>query len=87
MKEKIVLSLETLRYKHILRISWTKHVMNENVFRRIGNTKNSLKILKTRKAELVGHILIENVIWGNGSGGRSPLYNIGRIVRDTDCGW
>jgi len=93
-KEKRLLVFETWCYRKLLRIRWTEHITNEEVYRRAGETKSFLKTLKTRKAKLIGHILrhnsllsriIKSAIEGNKSRGRPPLDYISQIVRDMDC--
>ncbi|KAF0753996.1 Uncharacterized protein FWK35_00020374 [Aphis craccivora] len=70
------------------------HITNEEVYRRVGETRSFLKTLKTRRVKLIGHILrqnsllsriIEGAIEGNNSRGRPPLDYISQIVRYMDC--
>lgn len=44
-------------YKRFLRISWTKHITNEEIYQKTGETRSFLKTLKTRRAMLIGHML------------------------------
>jgi hypothetical protein len=93
-EEKRFSAFETWCYRRLLRISWTEHITNEEVYRRVRKTRSFLKTLKTRKAKLIGHILrqnsllsriIEGAIEGNNSRERPPLDYISQIVRDMDC--
>jgi len=77
-EEKRLLAFETWCYRRLLRISWTKHITIEEVYRRVGETRSFLKTLKTRRAKLIGNILrqnsllsriIESAIEGNNSRG------------------
>ncbi|KMQ86439.1 endonuclease-reverse transcriptase [Lasius niger] len=38
-------------YRRILRISWTQHIYNEEVFRRMGKEKEGVFMIKRRKEE------------------------------------
>jgi len=78
-EEKRLLAFKTWCYRRLLRINWTEHITNDEVYRRIGETKSFLKILNTRRVKLIGHILrqisriIEGTIEGKNSRGRPPL--------------
>jgi len=91
---KRLLAFETWCYRRLLRISWTEHIRNEEVYRRAGEISSFLKTLGTRRANLIGHVLrhnsllsriIEGAIEGNNSRGRPPLDYISQIVRDMNC--
>uniref|UniRef100_A0A2S2QZ71 RNA-directed DNA polymerase n=1 Tax=Sipha flava TaxID=143950 RepID=A0A2S2QZ71_9HEMI len=55
-----LLAFETWCYRRPLRISWTEHVSNEEVYRKSGEIRSFLKTLKTRRANLIGHVLRHN---------------------------
>jgi len=70
----------------------TEHITNEEVFRSVGEAKNFLKTLKTRRTKLIGHIIHHNsflskimksAIEENNNRGRPPLEYIDQIIRDT----
>jgi len=70
----------------LLGISWTEHITNEE------ETRSFPKTLKTRRANLIGHILRHNSLlgriieWGEGnSRGRPPLDYISQMIRDMGC--
>jgi len=44
------------------KISWTKHVINEEVLHRVKEERNILHMIKRRKANWIGHILHRNCI-------------------------
>ncbi|CAG9833668.1 unnamed protein product [Diabrotica balteata] len=50
-------AFEMWGYRRILRISWTEHVTNIEVFQRIGKETNIANTIKQRKLEYLGHIL------------------------------
>lgn len=66
----------------------------EEVFRRIGEGRSFLKVLKIRKAKLIGHILRHNnlldriivaSIKGKNTRGRPPLEYISQLVKNLRC--
>lgn len=57
IEQKRLLVFETWCYRKCLRISWTEHIKNitnEEVYQRVGEIRNFLKTLKTKKAKLIG---------------------------------
>lgn len=49
-EEKRLLAFETFCYGRMFRINWTEHTANEEVYRRVGESRSFLKSLKTRRA-------------------------------------
>jgi len=45
-----------------MKISWTYHVRNEEVLRRVKDDRNTLHKFKIRKANWIGHILHGNCL-------------------------
>lgn len=54
---KRVESFELWIYRRILRISWTEHITNEEVLRRLGKSREISFIIKQRKLEYFGHVM------------------------------
>lgn len=52
-QKKKILGFERWCYWWTVRINWTGHITNENVFRKLGETRNFLMISKTRRAKLI----------------------------------
>jgi hypothetical protein len=48
----------------ILKISWSDHITNKKVFRRVGKKRSFIKALKIRRAKLIGHTLRHNNLLG-----------------------
>lgn len=46
-------------YRRILKISWTEHVTNNKVIRRVSKELDIVETIKARKLQYLGH-----VIWG-----------------------
>ena len=44
------------------KISWTDHVRNEEVLRRVKEERNILRTIKRRKFKWIGHILHKNCL-------------------------
>ncbi|CAG9832062.1 unnamed protein product [Diabrotica balteata] len=57
---KKVEAFEMWAYRRILRISWTEHVTNEEVLRRIGKEREVGISIKKRKLEYLGHVMRHN---------------------------
>ncbi|CAG9835438.1 unnamed protein product [Diabrotica balteata] len=57
---KKVEAFEMWSYRHILRISWTEHVTNEEVLRRIGKEREVEISIKKKKLEYLGHVMRQN---------------------------
>lgn len=47
-KKKRLVTFETRCYRRMLRIHWTEHITNEDVFRRVGTTRSLLKDLESQ---------------------------------------
>jgi len=65
------------------------HIINEEVFRRVGEERSFLKALKMRRAKLIGHTLRYNNLLGRiieRKKGRPSLKYISQVVRDIGCG-
>lgn len=72
-------AFEMWTYRRILRISWTDHITNIEVIRRIGKEKEIVFTIKRRKLEYLGHImrhekyrLLQLVIQGRVDSKRGP---------------
>lgn len=63
-EEKKILAFEVWCYRRSLKIRWVDHVTNEKVFRRVGEERSFLKVLKIRIAKLIGHTLRHNNLLG-----------------------
>lgn len=50
-------SFETWIYRRMLKIPWTAHITNTEVYNRIGRERELLNIIKIRKTSYLGHIL------------------------------
>jgi hypothetical protein len=48
--------------RRVEKISWTDHVRNEDVLRRLKEQRNILLKISKRKAKLIGHILRRNCL-------------------------
>ncbi|CAG9829543.1 unnamed protein product [Diabrotica balteata] len=57
---KKVEAFEMWAYRLILRISWTEHVTNEEVLRRISKEREVGISIKKRKLEYLGHVMRQN---------------------------
>ena len=69
-------------------ISWTDHVRNEGVLRRVKEQRNMLHEISKRKANWIGYILrrnclLQRVIEGNIKGGIGVTGRRGRRRRET----
>jgi hypothetical protein len=69
-----------------MEISWTNHVINEEVLLRVREQRNILHEISKRKAKWIGHILCRNcllqqVIGGKIKGGIEMTGRRGRIHR------
>lgn len=49
-------AFEMWQFRKLPKISWTEHVTNEQVLRRIGRDRKLLTIMKRRKTGYLGHI-------------------------------
>ncbi|CAG9835277.1 unnamed protein product [Diabrotica balteata] len=65
-------------YRRILKISWTEHVTNNKVIRRINKRMEVLETIKTQKLQYLGHVmrnerynLVQLIIQGKIQGKRS----------------
>lgn len=47
-KKKRLVRFETRCYRWMLRIRWTEHITNEDVFQRVGTTRSLLKDLENQ---------------------------------------
>ena len=52
--------------RRIFRISWTDHVINEEVLRKAGKERSLMKFIRKRQLQFLGHIMrkegLENLI-------------------------
>uniref|UniRef100_A0A8D8Q4X5 Craniofacial development protein 2 n=1 Tax=Cacopsylla melanoneura TaxID=428564 RepID=A0A8D8Q4X5_9HEMI len=53
-------AFEMWMYRRILRISWTEHITNEEVLRRMGKKRELMSIVKIRKLQYLGHLMRNN---------------------------
>src|SRR5437870_6601548 len=50
-------AVEMWFYRRILRISYTKHIMNEEVLRRMATTRNLIITVRGRQMSFFGHVM------------------------------
>ena len=60
--QKYLESFEMWCWRRMEKISWTDHVRNEEVLRRINEQRNILHEIRKRKANWIGHILRRNCL-------------------------
>ena len=48
---------QSLKYRSILRVSWTEHKTNEEVLKVANTTGSLLPIIKKRKCQYFGHVI------------------------------
>ena len=60
--QKQLESFEMWCWRRMEKISWTEHVRNEEVLRRVKEQKNILRETNKRKANWIGHILRRNCL-------------------------
>ena len=48
---------QSLKYRSMLRVSWTEHKTNEDVLNMANTTRSSLPIIKKRKCQYFGHVI------------------------------
>ena len=60
--QKQVESFEMWCWRRMEKISWTDHVRNEDVLRRVKEERNILHEIRKRKANWIGHILRRNCL-------------------------
>ena len=72
-------AFEMWLYRRILRISWTDHITNEEVLRRVGKQQEIAFTVKRRKLEYFGHLMRHNkyrlqqlILQGRVDGRRGP---------------
>jgi hypothetical protein len=80
-------------WRRVEKVSWTDHVRNEEVLRRVKEQRNILPEISKRKANWIGHILrrnclLQQVIEGKIKGGidyvESSLWKRLWTCRETD---
>jgi hypothetical protein len=60
--QKYLESFEMWWWRRMEKISWTDHVRNEEVLRRVKEERNILHTIKRRTANWIGHILRRNCL-------------------------
>jgi len=60
--QKQLESCEMWCWRRLEKISWTDHVRNEEVLRRVNEQRNILREISKRKANWIGHILRRNCL-------------------------
>ena len=50
-------SFEMWAYRRMLRVSWTEHKTNEEVFKTAKTTRSLLPTIKKRKCQYFGHVI------------------------------
>lgn len=77
---KKIEAFEMRLYRRMMRISWTEHITNEEVLRRMNKQKEIVNTIKIRKLQYLGHImrndsrysLLQTIIQGKIDGRRGP---------------
>ena len=59
-REDKINAFEMWVYRKMLRISYTDHVTNEEVLRRVGEKRSFLKTIHQRKLQYFGHLTRQN---------------------------
>ena len=83
----VYLGMVIYKERRVEKISWTDHVRNEDVLRRLKEQRNILLEISKRKAKLIGHILrrnclLQQVIEGKIKGGIKVIGSRGRRRRN-----
>ena len=69
-------AFDMLVYRRVLKISWTEKITNQEVLRRMGTGRETVRQFKTKKIQYLGHLIRHNtsqiqLIEGKIEGGRS----------------
>ena len=55
--EKKINATEMWCYRRMLKVSWTKHVTNAEILRRVGNPDRLMDVIRSRQLKFLGHVL------------------------------
>ena len=58
--EKRINAAELWFYRRMLKVSWTKHVSNEEILRRVGNPDRLMDVIRDRQLRFLGHVIRED---------------------------
>ena len=81
-------------YRRLLKISWTRHVTNENVLKMANDKRRLLENIRKRQIEFIGHIsrhqcleklVLEGKIEGKRSRGRQRMSYLDSLRPVTHC--
>ena len=55
--EKRISAAELWFYRRMLKVSWTKHVTNEEILKRVGNPDRLMDVIRDRQLRFLGHVI------------------------------
>ena len=55
--ERRISAAELWFYRRMLKVSWTKHVSNEEILRRVGNPVRLMDVIRNRQLRFLGHVI------------------------------
>ena len=58
--ERRLAAAELWFYRRMLKVSWTKHVSNEEILHRVGNPEHLMDIIRDRQLRFLGHVIRED---------------------------
>ena len=61
--QKLLESFEMWCWRRMEQVSWTDHVRNKNVLLRVKEQRNIIHEIRKRKANWIGHILVETAFY------------------------